>query len=553
MKNIKILLSFLAFPLLLLLAGCIMPEAGDLIWYVATTGSDLNDCHTPERPCRRIGTAIERALPGDTIYLAEGTYRESNTHGDGGFVIDKSVVLVGNGTDVEAVHLESERDNGPVLVITGHHVHPTVDGVIIQNGQGIGTGDGVSVIGGGLTLRHSVVRNNAGTGIQFWTDDPLAILTLVDVEVTHNGDGGIMLGGLGSTEIDGAQISANTGSGGIGIGTISLGAGGALSIRRTTINGNRSETGMAGIWVGEGSTVQVMDSTISGHDTTAIVNDGELTLVNTTVSGNTVGIRNLRNLSLIHSTIAFNGRSLDDTDAMRLYIQNSIVLKEVVNDCSDNSRMESIFEGNNLACWPASDGALLLGPLNDNGGPTQTIALLPGSLAVDAASADIDAAGGDYHYVLLTDQRGETRPAGSGSDIGAYELQIVTIASTNVPTIQTVTPSDPTLTSAKPVSIPMFTFSQNAFGRQGPGVAYEALIVFLQGQIVQIDGRNLDEPRWWWVLIPGSSEHGWVSDSTGSASGPIEGVPVIIAPPLPTPSETLSPPFIPTPTATLKY
>jgi hypothetical protein len=69
----------------------------------------------------------------------------------------------------------------------------------------------------------------------------------------------------------------------------------------------------------------------------------------------------------------------------------------------------------------------LLGPLADNGGPTQTYALLPGSPALDAASCT-DADGNP----LSTDQRGETRPsddpdipnADGGCDIGAFERQV---------------------------------------------------------------------------------------------------------------------------------
>ena len=118
------------------------------------------------------------------------------------------------------------------------------------------------------------------------------------------------------------------------------------------------------------------------------------------------------------------------------------------------------------------------------------------------------------------------------------------------------TVSVPTVTPTAPVifSIPTFTFSKNAFCRKGPSVAYEDVTAFLQGQSVQIDGRNQDEPRWWWVLIPASSGHCWVSDSTGSASGPLDGVKVVSAPPLPpspTPTATPLPPT-PTPTATPK-
>jgi len=53
-----------------------------------------------------------------------------------------------------------------------------------------------------------------------------------------------------------------------------------------------------------------------------------------------------------------------------------------------------------------------LGSLADNGGPTLTVALLPGSPAIDA---------GDTAAAPPTDQRGVPRPFGAASDIGAYE------------------------------------------------------------------------------------------------------------------------------------
>jgi len=52
------------------------------------------------------------------------------------------------------------------------------------------------------------------------------------------------------------------------------------------------------------------------------------------------------------------------------------------------------------------------GPLADNGGPTLTMALLPGSPAIDA---------GNTSLAPVTDQRGFPRPAGLAADIGAFE------------------------------------------------------------------------------------------------------------------------------------
>jgi hypothetical protein len=53
-----------------------------------------------------------------------------------------------------------------------------------------------------------------------------------------------------------------------------------------------------------------------------------------------------------------------------------------------------------------------LGLLADNGGPTLTMALLPGSPAIDA---------GNTFLAPATDQRGFSRPAGLAADIGAFE------------------------------------------------------------------------------------------------------------------------------------
>jgi hypothetical protein len=78
--------------------------------------------------------------------------------------------------------------------------------------------------------------------------------------------------------------------------------------------------------------------------------------------------------------------------------------------------------GHNLdsdgSCFLSAAGDLpnrdaLLGPLFDNGGPTETQALQAGSPAIDAAAVD----GCPQH-----DQRGVVRPQGAACDIGAYEL-----------------------------------------------------------------------------------------------------------------------------------
>jgi hypothetical protein len=54
----------------------------------------------------------------------------------------------------------------------------------------------------------------------------------------------------------------------------------------------------------------------------------------------------------------------------------------------------------------------LLGPLEDNGGPTDTHSLLAGSPAISA---------GNLPSCTAVDQRGATRGSDGACDIGAYE------------------------------------------------------------------------------------------------------------------------------------
>jgi len=60
-----------------------------------------------------------------------------------------------------------------------------------------------------------------------------------------------------------------------------------------------------------------------------------------------------------------------------------------------------------------TEGQLNLGELADNGGPIQTHALLPGSVAIDVIPADM--------CEVDEDQRGE--PRGTMCDVGAFEVQ----------------------------------------------------------------------------------------------------------------------------------
>jgi hypothetical protein len=97
-------------------------------------------------------------------------------------------------------------------------------------------------------------------------------------------------------------------------------------------------------------------------------------------------------------------------------LANSVVAGNANADCSP----ETSDGGHNFtfptAACPGTVADPGLAPLADNGGPTMTQALLPGSPLMDAVPSGAECAG--------TDQRGIVRPQGPACDVGAYEVEV---------------------------------------------------------------------------------------------------------------------------------
>ena len=117
-----------------------------------------------------------------------------------------------------------------------------------------------------------------------------------------------------------------------------------------------------------------------------------------------------------------------------------------------------------------------LGPLQDNGGPTFTEALLPGSPAINAGQDGVTA----------FDQRGVRQPQGAHTDIGAFELVNPAVRGGSPPAPTPVAAVGP---PASAPGFPLFSFHLAGRGR------HRALIVegmeFTTGSVVLFDGRPL--------------------------------------------------------------
>jgi hypothetical protein len=269
----------------------------------------------------------------------------------------------------------------------------------------------LTISGLGATL---VTIDGANSYRPFYVESG-AIVTLSGMTVTRgNGDngGGIFNNG-GALTVANSTISSNTASGVVAGGIASLS--GTLTVTGSTFSGNTAST--AGGIFSQSAIVTVTNSTFSGNTTTnagaaLYAAGGTATLTNVTISGNTVS-----NYAALYV----------DSDGT-LNLKNSIVANTTggSGDCgkggtgtvnAQNSLIES-----GLGCVNGTNSANKtgdpnLGALANNGGTTQTLALLPGSAAINAANDTICAA----PSVNNLDQRGFTRPQGPHCDIGAYE------------------------------------------------------------------------------------------------------------------------------------
>jgi hypothetical protein len=183
---------------------------------------------------------------------------------------------------------------------------------------------------------------------------------------------------------------------------------------------------------------------VSGPTTTTyfglgggIYNLGNLTLINSTVNKNSAddvggGIDNHGTANVVNCTIADNVLSLtggggggifNDGILAVLSLTNNIIARNDRSDCDAQTQLVLATNDRNFVGDGRVSGALsgdpMLGPFQNNGGPTFTYALQPGSSAIDAGD---DAVLSDP-LNLTADQRGPgfPRKACAHVDIGAYE------------------------------------------------------------------------------------------------------------------------------------
>jgi hypothetical protein len=382
---------------------------------------------TQARPFANIQLGIDSVCDFGTVYVAAGTYYEN-------ILITRPMTLQGSGAPTTAI------DGGElttVMTILNSPNQPTIiSGFTIQNGN-------VAEV----KYRDPAKEQVLYAGIKLPAIKMLSPYSPSPIPQQPCG-GGIYIGQSHIVTLNDCVIKDNVAWDGGGICN-----NGQLYMNRCTVSGNSAYGMGGGIYNGLGVFAIIDDNdgqapgrmfltncTISGNSAiepetyykrtptfgTAIVNAK-------VISGDGGGIFNAGNMELLNCTIAKNsaeeyGGGFANIVFDTATFKNTIVANNTAGQSGTNNGYNPppaliISLGHNLdsenSCQFNQAGDLintdpLLGPLQDNGGPTSTCALPITSPAVDA---------GDNNGAPATDQRGVSRPQGIYVDIGAYELE----------------------------------------------------------------------------------------------------------------------------------
>ena len=425
---------------------------------------------TPVRPAGAVvvtncldsgGGSLRQAVidsgPGDAIDLTQLTCSQI-TLTTGRIDVARDVLLQGPGSGlltIDGANLDRIfNQNGPYQL--------AVYGMTLQRGYSNAFGGGCIYSKGPLLLNDTVITgckvfdiassaSYKGGGVLVNSSLSAIDSAIVDNEIYsslgYTFGGGAFVSGdvlLASSTISGNNISNASGgitdSGGIDVGgrllmmysTISnnsvdglpgspgsIGgarvAGGAV-ISNSTISGNTADGGVGGLRLyGSAASPNVItNSTISGNTASAIGGvyaRGPTTIANSTIAFNTettfangAGLRLAYSLADIESSIIASNTSSGTTQNIGLGISGGVTgANNLIGPSPSVSLPPDTIGGNPV-----------LLALADNGGPTKTHALGPGSPAIDA---------GNNNAALANDQRGTgfLRVVGVAPDIGAFE------------------------------------------------------------------------------------------------------------------------------------
>ncbi|MDY3551876.1 choice-of-anchor Q domain-containing protein [Gemmata sp. JC717] len=366
---------------------------------VVTTTADAVNAFDGVTSLREAVAYANAHAGADTITFAPGVAGGTIVLTGGQLTLSDSAQTI---IDGGAAGVTLDGNNASRVLFVGYGASAALNHLTITRGRGDGSGGGI-YNQGTLTVSASTIagnRANYGSGGGIYNRGTLTVSAS-----TIAGNRSIDSGGIYNRGTLTVSASAIVGNSAVIYAGICNDAG-VLTVSTSTINNNSADNSYGGIY-NSGSAV-VTASTIannSGSNAGGIQNSGDtLTVSASTITNNAGGgISNssgatttLTSTILTDGFVGYNGLSASSAN-------NLLVGSGSVGGLSNGAN------GNVVVPTVAAAGLDPAG-LKDNGGPTQTIALLPGSPAVGGAATSAGA----------TDQRGVARDA--RPDIGAFEF-----------------------------------------------------------------------------------------------------------------------------------
>ncbi len=381
-----------------------------------------------------VSSGVTAMLSGLTIAFGRAN--------DGGGIVNHGTLTVSNST---IVHNSASTDGGGMFS-DGNTM--SVSNCIIAFDSAVGNGGGIlNESGSTLTVSNSTISNNSASSEGGGIDNSGNTATVSNSTIANDsaGDGGGIMAFYGG----GAVVSSST-----FIHDSAQSTGGGIFAYETslTVSGSAITYDSAGDYGGGifnfAATMTVFNSTIgydsAGDDGGGISNDGALTATNDTIAYNTVGEGGggldletgggsngtaiLSNTIIALNTLGTGG-SASPND---IFLNGGSVQSSSAYNLIGTGGSGGLINGVNGNQVGVADPGL--GTLASNGGPTQTIALLAGSPAINAGSnaLAVDPLTGQP---LTTDQRGTgfVRIFNGTVDIGAYEVQPYLVVTTQPP------------------------------------------------------------------------------------------------------------------------
>ncbi|MFT7527410.1 MAG: putative outer membrane repeat protein [Arenicella sp.] len=257
-------------------------------------------------------------------------------------------------------------------------------------------------------------------------------LTISGGSLSSGSGGGIYASRNASVSLSNSTVSGNWG--GRSGGAISINNTSTLSMSNSTVSGNSATSSGGAIFIANYSTLSLSNSTVSGNSARTggairLAATSTLSLSNSTVSDNSADYYGGISASVGNNTVSLNNNIFSGNRGSvcaEICASNTIftTAHNLFGDSVNyNSDAFSGFTPDTTDITATSNGSQptalsrILAPLANNGGGTQTHALVAGSPAIDSGNNALCAA----EPINNLDQRGAPRPVGNACDIGAYE------------------------------------------------------------------------------------------------------------------------------------